>query len=144
MIDGRNKAYGTIDPANQVDWYTITIGEAQEIRFSTSKTLSLIDDGVAIADTEIGIYSNSGALLASNDDISFPTNPYSLVTFPNLAAGTYYVAVAGYNTTFGASNWAVSSDGQSGIGDYWLNITPEPASLALLALGGLVIARRRR
>jgi len=48
-------------------------------------------------------------------------------------AGTYYIRVDGYNSaTYGGEN------------DFTLNVTPEPASLALLVLGGLAVLRRRR
>ncbi|MCA9251661.1 MAG: pre-peptidase C-terminal domain-containing protein [Phycisphaerales bacterium] len=46
-----------------------------------------------------------------------------------LAAGTYYIAIDGWQ---GATN------------AYTLNVTPEPASLALLAMGAAVVIRRRR
>jgi len=44
------------------------------------------------------------------------------------AAGTYYVLVDGYDLSAAS---------------YTLNVTPEPASLVFLAMGGLIMLRRR-
>jgi hypothetical protein len=51
------------------------------------------------------------------------------VNILGLAAGTYYIAVDGW---------------QGDTNSYDLNVTPEPASIALLAMGAAVVIRRRR
>ncbi len=107
--------------------------------FSTAKSLS---NNGSIADTEIGVYDSLGNLLANNDDINYPANPYSLVSLAALPAGDYYVAVGGWNTTYGAGFAATSTSTLSGA--YNLNIYPEPTTLALLAFGAIGLIRRRR
>ena len=82
-------------------------------------------------DTEIGLYRADGTLVASDDDdgsgllsqlsfgASFPTRPpvgngaaYN-GRDGNLPAGTYYLSVSGFNSTFGASCWGVTSTSTS-------------------------------
>ena len=87
--------------------------------------------------------------------------------FGGLDAGTYFLAISEYNTAFGTSgfdvtgglepddnlDWILNIDGieaMSGTLSYpdqvkWLSFTivPTPSSMALLALGGLAIRRRR-
>jgi len=117
-------------------------------------------------DTEIGLYSSAGALIANNDDTS--PGLQSQIT-PTLANGTYYLAVGGYDTTFGAvwsvsggaangnMNLSINGGGQSGnhtvdnrttlageVAWYRFDVIPTPGSLGLLGLGGLVAIRRRR
>ncbi len=50
-------------------------------------------------DTEIALFNAEGILLGQNDDID-PPNRHSELVFDNLSAGTYYLAVAGFNTSF--------------------------------------------
>jgi hypothetical protein len=65
------------------------------------------------------------------------------------AGSTYYIAVAGWDTTFGNFGWSASS-ASTNAGSYALNIVavPEPGSIGLLALGlgtlGTVAVRRRK
>lgn len=113
-------------------------------------------------DTEIGLYDATGALIANNDDAA--STLQSQLT-PSLANGTYYLAVAGFNSSFGSSGWSVSGGGASGnmnafingyqiVGDHtsvggevaWYSFTvvPTPGTLALVGLGGLAAVRRRR
>lgn len=125
----------------EVDWYTVTTTGIQSLVFDTSKTIS-IPISQAMEDTEIGVYNSIGDRLGNDDDSGFDF--YSRLSLTNLPAGTYYVAVGKYNTTFDATGWAVTSTNLSSDGDYWLNISPEPATLGLLAVGALAMLRRRR
>jgi len=119
--------------SGEVDWYSFTITGRQVIDIYTMPG--------DIGDTELGLYTDAGALIATNDDGGPGGGYYSGLMAQDLAAGEYYLAVAGYNATFGAAGWAVT--GGTAEGTYDLHITPEPASLALLMLGGLAILRRR-
>ncbi len=79
-----------------------------------------------MTDTEVGVYDNSGNLMASDDDdgpglftsLSFgltaPTRPNGTGVAHNgrdgeLAEGTYWVAVGRFNVTYGTTNWEVTS-----------------------------------
>jgi len=111
-------------------------------------------------DTELGLYDNDGNLIASNDDAG---GLQSQILHAGLADGTYYVAVGGYNTVYGASEWAVTPGSHAGAYDvningatlassslaagqvHWYCFTvPTPGSAMLLGMGGLVALRRRR
>lgn len=94
-------------------------------------------------DTEIGLYDSAGNLVGDNDD--GPINLTSLLQFdpPNVpAAGQYFVFVGGYNTAFGSTGFDVTPGAAAG--NYQLTIVPAPGALALVGMGGLLAARRRR
>lgn len=148
--------------ASQVQWYTFTTtGNIATPNWLVADTLGSVLAGGTTGpnDTEIGIYDSTGALLVSNDDISStpavresrinvgtppPQVPAGGTSLASLAAGTYYVAVGGFNTTFGSTGWNVTSTSLYS-GTAQLNITtPEPSTLALLAVSALALVRRRR
>ena len=66
-------------------------------------------------DSEIGLYDEAGNLVATNDDIDVSTNRLSRLSFGDaglsgdLAAGTYYLAIGAFDTSFGSTGFAVSS-----------------------------------
>ncbi|MEM1424245.1 MAG: DVUA0089 family protein, partial [Planctomycetota bacterium] len=112
-------------------------------------------------DTELGLFSSDGLLLANNDDIE-PGNTQSILEDLQLPAGDYLFAVGGFNTVFGSGfqvepgaangNFAGQANGVQfgGLLDggaiQWVsfNVTPAPGAGALLAIGGLAAVRRRR
>ncbi|MCE7974726.1 MAG: hypothetical protein DYG92_10470 [Leptolyngbya sp. PLA1] len=110
-------------------------------------------------DTEIAIYTSAGVLLGTNDDA--PSSLQSQILL-NLAEGDYYVIIGGYNSLFGnggasggnaAGDFVLNINGANagsgslaagGLAAYSLTVVPTPGALALLGLGGLVAASRRR
>ncbi|HYE60667.1 MAG TPA: lectin-like protein [Phycisphaerales bacterium] len=111
----------------EVKWVKFTI--ANEVGASTF--LDIDTEGSAMApnnDTELGIYDSNGNLVATDDDdgsnlltaLSFGAASPARPAFGNgvayngrdgatLAAGTYYMAYAGFNSVFNATEWSVTS-----------------------------------
>ncbi len=116
---------------------TSTSYEVEWFMFDIGMTLDMdINSFGSLYDTELGLYDDAGALLASNDD----AGGLQSQILATLDAGTYYIALGGYNTAY---NPVWDAVGGYASGDYILNVTPEPTSLVLLALGGLALLRRR-
>jgi hypothetical protein len=109
-------------------------------------------------DTEIAIFSSTGTLIGTDDDGG--AGLQSLIT-SNLAGDTFYIVVGGFDSGF-ANGLALAG---TATGTYALNLgglpvasgtlaarqfavfsvnVPAPASAAILGLGGLAVARRRR
>lgn len=116
-------------------------------------------------DTEIGLYNAQGKLVATNDDVS-PNNKLSRLSFGldgdngrGLIAGVYTLLLGGFNTIFRDGLVAASSMSQGG--DYAVYaqsssrvsmvgvivpmdlVVPEPESIYLVALGAVLLLRRR-
>lgn len=145
-----------------INWYKFTTtGVISSPDWLIAETLgSTLTGGTYPDDTEIGLYNSLGSLLVTNDDINFgggvnTSRVWAGGTPPaqvpaggtagpaSLPAGTYYVAVGGFNSTFGAAFAATSTSLETG--SLALTIrTPEPATIGLLVLGGLTLIRRRR
>lgn len=128
----------------------------------------VIDSFGSDYDTELGLYDQAGNLIANNDDAA--STLQSLIdvaadtAFLGLDPGTYFVALGGFNTAYGATDFDVT--GGNANGDYGLSINgnllasgtagpneivwfsftviPAPGTAALFALGGLAGVRRRR
>ena len=126
--------------ANQVQWYSVVIPTAGTYGFDTfGSTLSQNSFG-DLNDTQLGLFSSTGALITSNDDFSGTTFLSKFET--DLAPGTYYLAASAFSTTFGGGFSATSAGTQTGT--IVVNVTiPEPATLVTLA-GFAVLALRRR
>lgn len=130
-----------------------------------SGTFNVNTEGTTgIADTEIALFRSDGFLIGQDDDGG--TGALSSFNAGSLADGTYYIAVGAFNSTFGNGFSATSASTSTGAytvnatngtstltasgtlaaqGIAWYCFTvPTPGSLALLGLGGMVAARRRR
>lgn len=125
-----------------------------------------------VADTEIGLYDNAGAMIANDDDqghslmsaLTFgnttartmPSDPFGFTNGVaangrdgNIGPGRYWLAVGLFNTAFGATNWDVTSTSTGDPNTVVVNFrtdapVPEPASIAALGLGAAALLRRRR
>jgi len=164
VINGSADATASI-PAFEVDvfWISFEVAGGTYVDITTSL-------GSVGTDSEIGLFDSSGNVLDSDDDDGFGTS--STLTYGTgsgttlgdlfeldgtgvadgsdgamLAAGTYYVAFGGFDTTytdgFGASSTFFDFD-DADVTITVLSNAPAPGSLALLGLGGLVVTRRRR
>ncbi len=86
-----------------------------------------------------GLVDNSNEFkVAWDNDVQmdiayFDKMPWTNFTFPVTGTGSDTVSFSGYQT-----------HGYNGLDDVSLTPTPEPATLSLLALGGLAVLRRRR
>jgi len=136
---------------SEVQWFSFDVaGGAGALDWSISTAGSTNTGGTfGDDDTELGLYDAAGNLIATNDDEDFfadiLTSRLDSDGLGALADGTYYIAVGNFNTTFGAAGFDVSST-STAVGNTKLTVSfiPAPASLAMLGLGGLAAARRRR
>jgi hypothetical protein len=138
---------GTVSPAafdlaaGEIKWFKITV---PAVSTGAGNWLDLWTSAPVGMDTEIGVYTATGAMEDNDDDdgegnlsaMSYgqttPTRPLTNGTAFNgrdgsLAAGTYYVAVGIFNTTFGTTNWNVTSTGGATTG-VQLNLQLGPVS----------------
>lgn len=169
LASGATSASGTLSTTDRVKWYKFTTGGDAAAGIGTF--LDVDTEGSALVgvnnDTEIGLYSSSGALIGTDDDdgsgllsqLTFgagtrpaapPTGGGSLGEAYDgrdgmLPAGTYYLAIGSYNTVF--SEGFLVTAGTDNTGSFRININttavPAPGALALIAVGG-IFARRRR
>ncbi len=92
-----------------------------------------------------GVNIFNAALLGSND----PSNPIDIFSFEVVAgaAGSLSYVANGVNTVFpddGIFTLGEEFAGQTSSDAVTINAIPAPGAVALLGLGGLVAARRRR
>lgn len=155
LVDGTITGGGA-GIAGDVDWFSFTIGGTATMVTSVFS----LDNG--FADSEVWLVAADGTtILGYNDD----GNPgggsggmSSLLTL-GLAPGNYYLALSGwddggaFNTLPDGFNGSAAPAPGGGVGHgenftYKLllgfNVVPTPGALALMGMGGLVAARRRR
>jgi len=134
-----------------VDWFTFTVTGTSTV------VASIFSLNNTMADSQLWLVGSNGTTILAYNDNGNPGggSPYmsSLIQF-NLAPGTYFLAISGYNDGnasnlpdgFAGNTTQLSGHTQSF--DYkflvGFNVIPTPGATALLGLGGLAIARRRR
>lgn len=149
---------GALDTAFTITSATVSFLPIQgEGRAAAGISITDVNGGGA---TLTGTHNNGAAYLAQyNGAVPNGTNFASLLSDPVVAGefdsaddneefpgGGLYTPIAGLVDDMSA-RWKFSvsrGDAASGTSTYIINIIPSPSSLALLGLGGLLAARRRR
>jgi MYXO-CTERM domain-containing protein len=112
--------------------YQINLGEGNNVAFTLDLTGSAGDLAIFLRD---GLDAGASTVAGCTDFIGPGAGP-EIIEAASYAPGTYYLWIDSY---YDAGTTASA-------GTYTLNVTgtlPEPASFALLALGGLAMLRRR-
>ena len=132
---------GVLD-LDDVDYFGFTLADTASLSFIAAFSAG---DG----DGVMQLITAGGDVIAFDDDSGVGLMP--AIQVEDLAAGTYYIAFTGFGDVDGTS---VDSDELAdGMGhdeefgyklSVGFSIVPAPGSLALLGLGGMVMARRRR
>jgi hypothetical protein len=107
--------------------------------------LGYTSNGSGLTDTVMAAFASDGSALGSDDDGG--AGLYSRLTGTVPADGIVYVAVSGYHGGFNQPIQATQgyyTSGGTANGSFGLFFVPAPGSFALLGLGGLAMARRRR
>lgn len=128
-----------LSPAHDVDYFKIVLEEYDVLAVTTTLLPGFSPD------TLIALYRADGTLLVWDDAIG--TNP-DYISWTADVDSTYYIGVTGFDDAGFAAN-GVPDGVHTQTGFYGLMVVvdiPEPATLALLSLGGvgLLLRRRRR
>lgn len=100
---------------------------ATDVTSANGKSFVIDSEGSTLSpdnDTEIGLYSQTGNLVASDDDSG--SNNLSQLSFGaggsdgDLTAGVYYLAISGFDTGFGTNNFQVTSS-STNVGNFIVN-----------------------
>jgi len=139
------------EDGGDVDFFSIRLEEGEIIMAATTPLTELFTE----PDTILGLFDKDGFLLALNDDAG-SSNPGddedsrgSKIEYQAPESATYYIGVTGYDD-FDFDGMADESDNSTPhieVGMYGLTTSifvPEPATFALLALGTMVLVRRKR
>ncbi|MBU6413920.1 MAG: hypothetical protein KGS45_10625 [Planctomycetes bacterium] len=120
---------GNIAAAGEVSWFKFAL--AEDVTADNNRFVDMTTIGGGLGDPEIGVYRNDGTLVANDDDggpglssqLSFGTGgrpanadglPFNGQNGALNATGSgefYYIACAAFNTTFGATDFNVTSTG---------------------------------
>jgi hypothetical protein len=161
--NGVTQSYSGGHVSGGLDFITFTIDQPVANLGDYLNIQMLFGATGGMTDTEMALFGPGGNLIASDDDgnvglasqISYgAADPFAsggtdevAAGFHGLAlpAGTYTIGTGGFNTVW-ASTLAGAHLPGTNAGTYRLDITfvPTPGAAALLGLGGLMAARRRR
>lgn len=120
---------GNIFNPGEISWFKFALPE--DVTADNNRYLDMTSLNGGLGDPEIGVYRNDGTLVANDDDggpglssqLSFGTGgrpanadglPFNGQAGPLTATGTgefYYVSYSAFNTTFGATDFNVTSTG---------------------------------
>ncbi len=107
-------AVSWIDTAGDHDWFAIFLTADATFTIELSGS-SLGGEYVPLDDTYLTLYNSSGAYLAENDDIAFPSNRNSALTFHASASGIYYIQASGFGSHIGAYQLQVHAQDDFGV-----------------------------
>lgn len=107
---------GAVPTTSPIAWYRFTLSTAaMKLQLSTLAS----PPGT---DTFLAVFNDAGAMLGMNEDWT-PEDVRSRVDLPNVAPGTYYVAVAMYPGSASAP-WVVGGGPDNIPAGTWLNVLP--------------------
>lgn len=86
---------GVVDSGGDQDWYRITVGATQSIRFALNG--ASVNGASAATDTFLRLFNSSGTQIASNDDTN---GLFAQITY-TFAPGTYYISAGAFGNLTG-------------------------------------------
>lgn len=98
----------TIDNGSDMDWYAITLSAGVAYTFDLQG--STTGQGT-LADPVLRLLNGAGQLVASNDDISYPSNPNSRIVYTPTSGGTYYLSAQAYSGQTGSYRLSAAGGG---------------------------------
>ncbi|MFD1063637.1 T9SS type A sorting domain-containing protein [Winogradskyella litorisediminis] len=111
---GESDSFTNTYVIGEVTWVElVVVAEGCDFSFNTLTS--------TIGDSEIGIYSEGGVLLGSNDDAA-SGGLLSELLAADFPAGTYYIAASAYNVSFGPA-FGVTTDDDADAGDIIITVT---------------------
>lgn len=93
---GLGTTFGHIEVSEDVDTYQIQLEAGQIYNFFLSGGATSFPVADNELDTILGLYNSEGVLVASNDDLGFPSDVSSGLSYLVQESGTYYVDVLAY------------------------------------------------
>lgn len=134
---------GTITFSGLSAWLTANSATGYEVYFMSEREVNLYRGSIS--------NGSETFFLANGGTGASPAGPFALGTDTTLAGATTNKNIANYVKFSAISSNSFTLDLQRGVGEGFIDINgiqivtvPEPSSIALLSLGGLMLMRRRR